>query len=337
MKAHCLISSALLVCAVPACADVTINTPTILDRVASPFLLYATASPCSSQSISAMGYSFDTSSNTTIVHATTINAQVSTTLLGPHVLHVKSWGNLGASCVTDVALDVVVPPTASVPSTAAVSKPIQTLGTWQATTDTATGSGTSTGTMSLVSSPSLSGAAREFVTDYTNSAGERYWVVFGTDASPQNFLYDGWVYLASPSSDIANLEFDLNQVIWNGDTVIYGFQCDGYTNTWDYTTNAGSPLNYDDQWLHSSAYCSPREWITNIWHHVQITCSRDSEGNVTYQSVWLDGVEKVINETVPSAFALKWGPALLTNFQVDGLGGYGSATTYLDDLTVYRW
>jgi hypothetical protein len=31
------------------------------------------------------------------------------------------------------------------------------------------------------------------------------------------------------------------------------------------------------------------------------------EGNVTYQSVWLDGVEKEINQTVPSAFALNWG------------------------------
>jgi hypothetical protein len=328
---------ALLICGTASFASVTVASPNNDAKLVSPFLLYATASPCSSQSISAMGYSFDTSSNTTTVDATTINAQVSTTLLGPHVLHVKSWGNLGASCVTDVALNVVVPPTASVPSTGAVSKSIQTLGTWQAITDTSTGSGTSTGTMSLASSPSLSGAAREFVTDYTNSAGERYWVVFGTDASPQNFLYDGWVYLASPSSNIANLEFDLNQVIWNGNTVIYGFQCDGYTNTWDYTTNAGSPLNYDDQWLHSTAYCNPREWITNIWHHVQITYSRDREGNVTYQSVWLDGVEKGINETVPSAFALKWGPALLTNFQVDGLGGYGSATTYLDNLTVYRW
>jgi hypothetical protein len=191
--------------------------------------------------------------------------------------------------------------------------------------------------MSVVSSPSLSGAAREFVTDYTNSAGERYSVLFGTDSKPHNFLYDGWVYLPSPSSDIANLEFDLNEVISNGDTVIYGFQCDGYTNTWDYTANAGNPVNYEDTWLHSTAYCNPQQWITNIWHHVQITYARDSQGAVTYQSVWFDGVEKDIDETVPSAFALNWSPALLTNFQVDGLGGYGSATAYLDNFTVYRW
>jgi hypothetical protein len=44
-----------------------------------------------------------------------------------------------------------------------------------------------------------------------------------------------------------------------------------------------------------------------------------------------------INETVPSAFALGWAQVLLTNFQIDGLGAYGSATVYLDQLTITRW
>jgi hypothetical protein len=70
---------------------------------------------------------------------------------------------------------------------------------------------------------------------------------------------------------------------------------------------------------------------------VQIAYSRDASGNVNYQSVWLDGVQSPLNATAPSAFALGWGPVLLTNFQVDGLGTSGSSTVYLDDLTVYRW
>jgi len=40
---------------------------------------------------------------------------------------------------------------------------------------------------------------------------------------------------------------------------------------------------------------------------------------------------------VPSAFALGWGPTLLTNFQIDGLGGYGTANVYIDKLTISRW
>jgi hypothetical protein len=70
---------------------------------------------------------------------------------------------------------------------------------------------------------------------------------------------------------------------------------------------------------------------------VQISYSRDGQGYVTYHSVWLDGVQENIEAKVPSAFALGWGPALLTNFQVDGLGGYGSATVYMDNLNIYRW
>ena len=38
-----------------------------------------------------------------------------------------------------------------------------------------------------------------------------------------------------------------------------------------------------------------------------------------------------------ASFALAWGSVLLTNCQVDGLGGDGSVTAYLDNVTVYRW
>jgi hypothetical protein len=145
------------------------------------------------------------------------------------------------------------------------------------------------------------------------------------------------VYVASPSDGIANLEFDMNQVLANGQTVIYGFQCDGYSSTWDYTENSGSPAAYVDHWLHSTAACNPGQWTTDTWHHLQVTYSRDDAGNVTYHSVWFDGAEQDIDATVPSAFALGWGSVLLTNFQVDGVGATGSSTVYIDNLTVSRW
>lgn len=214
---------------------------------------------------------------------------------------------------------------------------VQSAYPWNMTQDAATGSGTATGTMSLVSSPSLTGAARDFGISFQYSAGERYWSVFGADSSASNFTYDARVYIASPSSDIANLEFDMNQVMANGQTVIFGVQCDGYSSTWDYTTNAGTPESPADQWLHSTAPCNPQKWTTNIWHHVQMSYSRDTYGNVTYKTVTLDGVQQIINETVPSAFALGWSPVLLTNFQIDGIGAYGSATVYIDKLNISRW
>jgi hypothetical protein len=132
-------------------------------------------------------------------------------------------------------------------------------------------------------------------------------------------------------SQIANLEMDSNQVIANGDTVIYAFQCDYYSKVWDYSGPGA-------RWVHSTQYCDVRTWTTNAWHHVQISYSRDDLGFVTYHSVWLDGVEQVINARVPSAFALGWRIGVVqTQFQMDGLGASGSSTDYADNLTISRW
>jgi hypothetical protein len=191
--------------------------------------------------------------------------------------------------------------------------------------------------MTMVDQPSVSGQARRFSSTYTNGGGERYWASFGHDTLATHFLYDTWVYLDSTVEDIANLEMDMNQVMPNGQTAIFGFQCDGYSKTWDYTMNSGTPENPTDSWVHSTQACDVHDWSVNTWHHVQVLYSRDGAGNVTYQSVWLDDMEQDINATAPSAFALGWGPSLLTNLQVDGLGASGSSTVYLDNLTVYRW
>lgn len=329
--------SMLAASAVPAYATVTVATPASGTEVVSPFQLTASASACSSQPIATMGYSLDDSANTTIINGASINTQIATTLTGAHTLHVKSWGNQGASCVTSVAIILMPSATSIVPSDATVFKAVQTLPTWQAVNDTGSGSGSSSGVMSMVSSPSLSGSAREFATTFTNYGGERYFATMGANTTVSNFLYDGWVYIGGSSSGIANIEMDMNQVMANGETVIFGFQCDGWSDTWDYTANEGTPASPSDQWLHTQAPCNPRNWSTNAWHHVQISYSRDQYGTVTYNSVWLDSVEQDLNATASSAFALGWGPVLLTNFQVDGMGTSGSSTVYLDNLTIYAW
>jgi hypothetical protein len=227
----------------------------------------------------------------------------------------------------------------TVPADATVVSGIQALSNWQAAYDTGTSgsSGSSDGEMALVADPTLSGQTRQFDSTYTNSGGERYYVSFGADTTATNFFYDVWVYLPAANAEIANLEFDMNQTMANGQTVIYGFQCDGYSNTWDYTENAGTPAVPVDRWLHSSASCNVQDWSINTWHHLQVSYFRDDDGNVTYDSVWLDNIQQSINATVPSAFALGWGSTLLTNFQVDGRGTSGSSEVYLDSMTVYRW
>lgn len=314
---------------------VAIASPGNGASVASPFNVAATAPTCSSQTVTAIGYSLD-SGATTIVNGTSINAQA-TAAAGSHTLHVKAWNSSGSVCVASEPINVASTSTATsvVPSDATSVSSIQALSGWQAQNDPGTG-GTSSGWMSLLNAPSLSGNARQFNTSFTNSSGEIYHLSFGDDTASTNFFYDGWVYIANSNSNIANIEMDMNQVMPNGQTAIFGFQCDGYSNTWDYTRNAGTPTSPVDNWVHSGAACNPRNWSVNTWHHIQISYSRDSSGNITYQSVWFDGNESQIDATVPSAFALGWAPVLLTNFQVDGLGS-GSNTVYLDNLTVSRW
>lgn len=285
-----------------------------------------------------MGYSLDNSTSTTIVHSTYLSAKVSSST-GSHTLHVKSWGNSGAVCVTDVAIKVVssVAPTAMyVPSGSSSNSSVQMLGGWKGEKDGGT-SGTGSGYTSLVGSPARSGGGtRAFVSKFTNNGGMRYHVTFGDDTSATHFIYDGWVYLNGSAGSIANIEMDMNQVMSNGQTVIYGFQCDGWSNRWDYTENAGTPTHPIDRWVHSSVACNPRQWTRSTWHHVQIEYSRSSTGHITYSAVTFDGARHAINATVPGAFALGWSPTLLTNFQVDGLGS-GSNTVYLSDLKITRW
>jgi len=321
----------------PAFASVTVNSPANAADVSSPFTLSANAFTCSSQPVSTIGYSLDNSADASIVNGTSLNAQVSAGD-GPHTVHVKAWGNQGAACDTDVAVTITGGVSASlVPALSPNVSNIESLNNWTSIFDSATGAGSASGSTSIVSSPSQSGHARAFTTRFTNSGGARYSVSFGDNNTSTNFLYDGWVYLDKSSSQIANLELDINQTMENGQTALFGFQCDGYTSTWDYTKNAGTPTAPKDQWVHSRAYCNPRTWSIDTWHHLQISYSRDDSGNITYQSVWLDGAQQNINATVNSAFALGWPPALTTNVQVDGLGASGSPTIYLDNLTVYRW
>ena len=103
----------------------------------------------------------------------------------------------------------------------------------------------------MVTTPALTGNARQFALSFSGGGSERFYTTFGADTQATHFFYDAWLYIASPSSTLANVEMDTNQVLANGQTVIYGAQCDGYSNTWDFTANHGTPENPSDVWIHS--------------------------------------------------------------------------------------
>jgi len=328
----------LLAPAIPALAGTVVTAPVNGALVSSPFTLIMSANTCSAQPVTAVGYSLDNSTDTPVFAGQTMNGPVSAPA-GPHTLHVKVWGDQGAVCVTDVGFTVGVADevAAVVPSNAVKVSSIQTLGTWVQIHDGGT-PGTSSGWTGTQSSPSLTGVAREFYNTFSYYGGERYSVQFADDNTSTNFFYDVWVYIAGSSTGFSNLEFDMNQTMPNGQTAVMGFQCDTWNNTWDFAVNAGSPTAFNDTWGHSNAYCNAHHWAPNTWHHVQIWYAHNDSGWVTYHSVWLDGVQENINATAFSGYALGWGPAIVTNFQIDGASsGTSTGQVYLDELTVYRW
>jgi hypothetical protein len=336
----------LALAAVPALAQISINSPANDEHVNSPFKLDASASVCSSLSVTAIGYSMDNSSQTTHWNDQSISTSVDASG-GWHTIHVKAWNGKGEVCVSEISVDVVTGGTGSsgsgggglsvVPSNATRVSAIQTLSGWEKVHDGGT-PGSSSGTMSIASSPSVGGASRLFANELQGYGGERYWTHFSDDNTAENFLYDGWVYIHNSASGFKNLEFDLVQTMANGQTAMMAFQCDGWNHTWDYGINAGSASASKASWRHASAYCNPQAWAVNQWHHVQIYMSRNTSGDITYHAVWLDGNKQGIGTTAFGAFDLGWAPAIITQFQVDGSSsGTSYANVYLDDLTVYRW
>src|SRR6266702_823545 len=327
--------SLLAALALPASAfAITVTTPSNNAQLTSPFQLVASTTTCGSQPAVSMGYSLDWGSSTIV--KTNFSALVIAGD-GQHILHVKCWGKNGAWGVTDLNI-TIIPSTTLAPPNATIVSHIQAQTNWAWSFDAGT-SGTASGSSQIVTVPSLSGSARQHSVTFTGYGGERYHSRIGADPAATHFIYDVQVMLANPSA-VANIEMDMYHVLDNGDTVIYGVQCDGWQGTWDYTLNTGTRTNPIDTWVHSNIPCpAPKTWTANTWHHIQISYFRDSVGTVTYESVVLDGKQTdFAGATGNSAFALGWGSTLITNFQLDGLGnnGTGSATAYLDNLTISR-
>jgi hypothetical protein len=321
--------------------NVTIKvvSATVATTVATPAFSLAAGSYSSAQSVSLS----DATTGATIYYTTNGTAPSTSSTEYTGAISVSESeeieaiavvpGHTNSGVATSSYIIAPIPPakptTPAIPADAIASTNLQLLDTWHFEHDAGT-PGTAVGATSIVTTPSISSNSRQFSTSYTGEGGVRYSIAYASDTTSENFLYDNWVWIEAGSS-VSNLEMDSNQVTANGQTVIYAFQCSGYTGTWEYS-GAGA------KWVSSSQPCNPSNWQTNVWHHVQISYSRDNSGDVTYHSVWLDGNEQVIDETVPSSFALGWKVGdVNTQFQVDGIGESGSSVLYVDNLTIYRW
>jgi hypothetical protein len=351
---------ALLLLAIPSglmlshpalASDITVASPINGTNVSSPVWVRAHNIGCDSLSPSAFGYSIDNSSTFTFgITAYDIDVTNQTISAGSHTIHFESWTSNGICPVINTTFTVTgaapaspapahrapAPPAPpeTIPSNATSSGDLDGASSWEYVHDTGT-PGTSVGsTLYPATTPSYDDA-REFYMTYSDYGGERWYLSFGNSTSVTHFVYDTYIYFVDPSQ-VQNVEMDVNQVMANGETVIFGTQCASGSKTWEYTIiKNGSP-----HWVPSNIPCNPTTWTANTWHHVQIGVQRDSNGVVTHDWVNLDATQSIFNNAVgASALPLGWTLGdLVTNFQLDGLDARsGSITSYIHEMTIYYW
>jgi hypothetical protein len=195
---------------------------------------------------------------------------------------------------------------------------------WLSVHDTGT-PGTSSGTSTYIS-PAV---GRHFNFIYTANAGQRYSLYFGDDTLAQNFCYDLEVAFTDPTQ-ILNMEMDMNQVMADGDTVIYDCQCAHGSAHWEV-----------DGWHATTVAGDPQTWGVSTYHHVRIFWHRDLAGTLTtWDGVEFDGVwNPFIAETGNTKFTLGWAVGrLVINFQIEGSSAVsGTVDAFGRNIQVWRW
>jgi hypothetical protein len=188
-----------------------------------------------------------------------------------------------------------------------------------------------------VTSPSLSGEASEFNVGGSGSFGDALFNnhLIGPGSSQgmpdsnktlvptlHNFTYDVYFYGDNLGLSQA-LEFDINQ-FFDNNGYVWGHECRiAGGNEWDVWDNQNAA------WKPTGVPCHPN---SNSWNHLTIQVQRNSNDELVYQSITLNGVTSNLNWTFPHGSASGW-YGLTINYQMDGNEQQSSYNVYLDNLT----
>jgi hypothetical protein len=188
-----------------------------------------------------------------------------------------------------------------------------------------------------ISSPSLSGEASGFSVGGSTPFGDALFTnhLIGPGSSqglPDNnqtlvpslhdFTYDVYFYGGNLGLSQA-LEFDINQ-FFNNQGFIFGHECRiAGGNEWDVWDNQ------NQKWVPTGVPCYPNN---NSWNHVTIQVQRNSNNELVYQSITLNGNTANLNWTFPPGSSPGW-YGVTINYQMDGDQNQDSYTVYLDNLT----
>ena len=331
-------TSAGLALTVSTQSGVSVVSPLNGSTVSSPASYVATATTSCPTGVAATGIYVD-NQLAYVTQGSSLNTQLPLSG-GTHNTVVQDWDNCGGSSVTPVSVTV----------TGTTLPSIQALGGWNQWGElaptysicTSSCPGVTWSMIQHLSSPSLSGNATQFNIGGTTPYSDVLWSnpLIGdgtTEGLPDtshtllptihNMTVDTYVYVTN-FAVTQDLECDINMYM-NGVGMEWGTECNHLADgVWDIWNNVNA------QWVPTTIPCS----LNNAaWNHVTLQMQRESNNDLLYQSITVNGVTHTINQTVapfpvPSGW---WG--MTVNYQMDGNYNQSPNTTYLDKLNVTYW
>jgi hypothetical protein len=326
--------------ATTAFANVTVTQPANGTKVASEaqFVATATATTCK-DGVASMGVYIDNKLDYTVR-----GSSLNTTLplaAGAHLAVVQEWDNCGAATTAPVHITVG----------GTTLSNLQGLGGWNqwgelpptlAICDSPCGGNVNWSMYEHQTTPSLSGNSTKFTIGGVKPYSDVLWSYpfIGQGAptalrdtshtlltSIHNMSMDEQVYVTNMAVT-QSVELDVN-MFFDGVGMEWGTQCDHLGDgVWDIWNNV------DAHWVATTIPCKLNN---NAWNHVVIQVQRQSNNDLLYQSITVNGVLYTLNQTVaPFKVDSGWWGANL-NVQLDGDSKESPYTAYVDNLSVTYW
>ena len=318
---------------------VVVSSPSSGSQVSAPVSYMATATTATcAKGVASMGI-YVNNKLTYVVNGASLNTQLSLSA-GTYNTTVEEWDYCGGAAYSNLNITV----TNSEPKLSNLQAN-QGWNSWGQLppdyADCSPCSGLTWSTDYGIKSPSKSGDATQFNTSGTTPYGVVLWYnpvigQFSTQGLPDNnhtlipslhnFIYDTDFYVTNAAVTQV-LEFDVAMYM-DGIGMFWGTECNHLGGgEWDVLNNV------TQEWANTSASCG----LANGWNHLTLQFQRESNNNLVYQSITLNGVTANINETyAPFTVPPSW-YGITVNYQMDGNYKQSANTTYLDNLSLTYW
>lgn len=318
-------------------AGVSVTSPANGSTVSSPANYVATATTSCAKGVSAMGV-YVNNQLVNVTQGAKINTQIPLSA-GTQNTVVEEWDGCGGAATTPINVTVGGSTLSAIqgatgwvqwgelPPVDAVCNPCNGVNVWMGQHE---------------NSVSLSGNATQFTIGGTAPYADALFSnpIMGQNSTLipdigelliptlHNFTYDAEVFVTNVSVTQA-LEFDVNMYLQGGVGLEWGTQCnhlgDGDWDIWN---------DPDGDWISTGAPCN---LINNGWNHVTVQVQRESNNDLLYQTITMNGVTYNINQRVaPFPVPSSW-YGMTANFQMDGNYNMSPNTTYLDNFNLTYW